>query len=205
MKHYLVTVVPSVLIATMISMAAAPPDPLALKRNQWQRLLDEKRFRFSESDTGILHSLSQYDGDCKINIIYDPKTWPLELLTFRFDRDGKEIISLRGHTKSVFRTVDRILFFADFHPSSAGCSVAAYDMNSGKLLWKTNLDAIPFPPHSAYQNEVMIDFLNLPGQHGKGNLLITGHETLRDYYEVLDRRTGRQLAYKRFSKRPMNR
>jgi hypothetical protein len=176
--------------------AADPPDPLAAKKEAWQKTLERMPFRFSESDAGVLFSLSQYGGDCKVHMIYDPKErWRL---TFRFERDGKEVLALHGHTGSVFRTVKNVLYFAHFPTASSGCTVAAYDLTTGKKLWETKLSAVGTPSHSAYSNHVTMGLSSLHDldKDGEGIVSITGRESFGDYIEILDRGSGKVLAHK---------
>ena len=97
-------------------------------------------FSFSDEEANCLYSLSQYSGDCDIHIIYEVKK--SAGLTFVFVRDGKQILALRGHSKSAFFSERNRLFFAHFGPDLTGCTVAAYDLSDGKTLWRTELKGI---------------------------------------------------------------
>src|SRR5262245_42070322 len=92
--------------ACFLALAAADgqaqPDPLAAKKATWQKTLDEAKFRFTDSEANMLFSLSQYLGDCKLHMIFDPKQ--RFKITYKFVRDDKEILSIDGHQGSVFRT-----------------------------------------------------------------------------------------------------
>lgn len=178
-----------------ISLTADAADSLA-KEQVWQETLEHCKFTFSESQAGVMYSLSQYGGDCKVHIITDPKAWPT--LTFKFERDGQEILALVGHKGSVFRTVKNVLYFAHFSFSTYGCTVAAYDLNNGKKLWETKLNAAGTGVHSAYWNQVTMGLSNSPDNEGDGIVSITGREEFGDYIEILDQKTGRVLAHKRY-------
>src|SRR5262249_29245779 len=155
--------------------------------------LEKTTFRFPVAGrVGVFYSLSQSAWDCKVHMVY-PATWRRGL-TFKFVRDGKEVLSIEGHTRSEFRAKNNVLYFADFLPSAAGCSVAAYDLKTGKKLWKTELNAAGCLDHSAYSNEVSMDL----GLEEHGIVTITGREAYGDYIEVLDRKTGKVLAHKRY-------
>ncbi len=185
------------LVAFNGSMAAEPPDPLAAKKVKWQKQLEETKFQFAADQTGLMYSLSQYiQGNYKIHVIYEPNLW--RNMTFKFERDGKEALTVSGHAHSVFRIDGNVLYFAHFPTNTAGCTVAAYDLAAGKELWKTQLNAVGFPPHSVYQNEVTLDWSGLPGldKEGEGSIKITGRESVGDYIEILDRTTGKVLAHK---------
>ena len=148
------------------SWATDQPDPLAAKKGAWQKVLEREKFRFSETQATAKYSVSQYCGDCKIDLVPDPK-WPKWVgnLTLIFKRDTKEVLVLPGHHLSVFRAVENVLYFADFNDSSAGCKVVAYDLTTGKKLWQTRLNAAECYTHSAYMNQVTrhaSDSVNVP-------------------------------------------
>jgi hypothetical protein len=173
-----------------------PADPLAAKKEAWRQTLEGMPFRFSEHHAGAQYSLSQNGGDCKVHVINDPNGWGR--LTFQFERDGKEILALNGHTGSVFRTANDVLYFAHFKDSSSGCTVAAYDLTAGKKLWQTKLNAVDLTAHSAYSNRVTMALSggHGPDEEGEGAVLITGQESFGDYVEVLDRASGAVLAHR---------
>jgi hypothetical protein len=157
----------------------------------WDRVVQRARFTFQENEANVLYSLSQYGGDCKIQIIYDPRR--RGALQFKFLREGEEILVLEGHAHSVFRTADNVLYFARYHPWGSGCSVAAYDLTSGRELWQSTLKGVGSVKHSAYRNLVNM------GMAGEA-ISIRGHESYGDYLEILDRKTGKRLAHRVFRK-----
>jgi hypothetical protein len=185
------------LVVFSCSTAAEPPDPLATKKEKWQKQLEETKFQFAKDQAGLMYSLSQcIRGDYKIHMIYDPKTW--WMMTFKFERDGKELLTIEGHDRSVFRIDGNVLYFAHFPTSTSGCTVTAYDLSTGKKLWETRLDAVGCPSHFAYMNQVTMDWSGLPelDKEGEGSIKITGRESFGDYIEILDRNTGKVLAHK---------
>jgi hypothetical protein len=196
MRYWTTAIVVISLSTGCLSPGADSPDPLVAKKEAWQRTLDRGSFCFPESDAGVLFSLSQYGGDCKVHMVYDPKEW--WRLSFRFERDGKEVLTLDGHTGSVFRTVKNVLYFAHYPRSTSGCTVAAYDLTTGKKLWETKLNAVGTPMHSAYSNRVTMGLSSLHDldKEGEGIVSITGRESFGDYVEVLDRGSGAILAHK---------
>jgi hypothetical protein len=186
-----------VLVTVGGMFAADPPDPLAARKELCKTALEIKEFRFpeSDSDSGLLHSLSQ-SGDFRVHLIYDPKhQWDLEI---KIERNGRELVSLWGHKASEFLIVRNVLYFANFDPSHTGCTVIAYDLTSSKKLWETELAAAEVPRHSAYSNRVKMTVERLTDldKEGEGEVVITGRESAGDYIEVLDQATGKQLAHK---------
>jgi hypothetical protein len=170
-------------------LAAEPADPLAAKKAAMHEALASLKFQFTEGQSGVITSLRQCDGDVRIHLIYDPKDWGK--LTFKFERDGKEVLSLYGHTASSFFICDHVLYFAHFSACSTGCAVAAYDLTTGKTVWKTRLSAVRPGWHSAYSNKVAME---LVGSKGEGVITVIGREAYGDYIEILDMLTGKVLA-----------
>jgi hypothetical protein len=124
-----------------------------------------------------------------------PQSWQI---TFKFVKDGKELLVINGHTRSVFRTRNNVLFFAHFPVAGSGCVVSAHDLSTGKELWKTTLSAVGTPKHSMYSNEVTMGLSGTTGADGKdeGVVSITGRGSFGDYIEIPDETTGKVLARK---------
>jgi hypothetical protein len=190
-------VILSIAMAATLTALAAEPDRLTVRGEAWQNVLErESSFEFSEADASMLFALSQFGGKCQIHMVYDPADWAH--IMFRFVRDGKELLAIKGHTISVFRTENNVLYFAHFSTSSQGCVVTAHDLGTGKKLWESTLKGIRRISHSGYTNEVTMGLGNLTGTEtkGEGVISIRGHEGFGDYVEILDRETGKVLARK---------
>ncbi|HEX8340484.1 MAG TPA: hypothetical protein VF624_06205 [Tepidisphaeraceae bacterium] len=187
--------------ATLAAVAAAEPDRLTVRGEAWQKVLERGAFQFSEANADVLYALSQFGGKCQIHMVYDPAKW--HQITFKFVKDGKEFIEIVGHKNSVFRTDKNVLYFAHFGTSMQGCTVTAYDLDSGEKLWETKLNAIPPASHSGYSNYVTMGLGRLGGteEEGEGVVSITGRESYGDYIEILDRTTGKVLAHRVYPQR----
>ena len=181
------------------SQSADPPDALAAKKEAWQKSLNSSKFSFPDSSPSVIDSLSQFRGDCRIHMIYDPNQHGLK---FKFERDGKELMTLTGHTQSSFRTDGKVLYFAHNPTSTTGCKVTAHDLSSGKKLWETELKAVGMVSHFGYSNAVMLHLTSLDklDKEGEGCVYIAGRESYGDYVEILDRATGKLLANKVYRK-----
>jgi hypothetical protein len=185
----------AMLLFPMASSAEDGTARLAQRKETWKKVLERDPFQFHEANVGVLYSLSQYGGDCEIHMIHYPKQ-PFRK-TFKFIRDGKEILSLEGHTGSAFRTVGNTLYFAHVPLGTSGCTVSAHDLTTGKKLWETNLSAVGTPSHSKYSNEVTMGVATFfEHRKGEGAISITGRESFGDYIEILDRQTGQVLGHK---------
>lgn len=144
-----------------------------------------------------------YDHDhIKVHMIVDPQHQ--HQLQFGFFDKDREIVSLRGHRYSSFRAEGNLLFFADFLPDGPGCSVAAYNLTTGKEIWRTKLHQKQPQGASAYRNRVNMILHSgyaLPSKKDDGTtstLQIMGSESYCDYVEVLDAKTGASLAIKHY-------
>jgi hypothetical protein len=187
-----------VVMATIsVVSTGAEPDRIALRSEAWKQSLDRQTFQFpTPENNDLLYYLSQFGDDCQVHIVYTRPGFPM--LTLRFERDGKELATIRGHTASVFRAEDRVLYFAHFWWNGNGCTVSAHNLESGQKLWETELKGVGSAVHSAYRNDVAIELSRLTGTEGpdEGVVYIKGRESKGDYIEVLDRKTGQLLANK---------
>ena len=189
---------PSIVIAATLTAArGAEPDRLNVRAAAWQKAIEQGPSTFNESSANVLYALSQFGGSCQIRMIYDPAK--RGALTFEFVKDGKLLVTIEGHQKSVFRAEKNVLYFAHFASHSPGCTVTAHDLDTGNKLWETKLNAVHMAAaHSLYSNEVTMGLASLTGTDdaGEGIVSIRGHETWGDYTEILDRATGELLAQK---------
>lgn len=175
---------------------------LAQRRSIWQEYLNSSPAKFNGYRETMLDSLSRYRGTPQVHLVFDANR-PFEF-DYRFVHKGREIISIRGHKHSSFCSRDNRLFFADYSPDMPGCAVVAYDLISGKELWKTKLHQEQPKAVSAYRNHVKVSLTSDPSAPGQqwekpGNVIeVRGSETYCDYIEALDAETGASLAIKNY-------
>lgn len=77
------------------------------------------------------------------------------------------------------------LFVAGYHNIATGSSLSAFDLRSGKLLWKADVTQMGVA-HSEYYNEVILSKYN-------HRLMLEGHEAGGKYLQVFDALTGKKL------------
>lgn len=106
---------------------------------------------------------------------------------------SREIYSWEGHANSVFRILDDRLYYARFHPSSSGGTIVAIDLNTGKEIWATPLDALGGVQHSAYRS-----VLNL--HCNRKVVWLYGNESFGHYIEFKRIDTGETVGHKIFPK-----
>jgi hypothetical protein len=179
------------------------PDQIARRVELWQQYLERRSFTFPRDERGLFTSLDHYSATCQLHIIISPK--PDYRISFKFVRDGREVLALPGHFEATFRTTDEKLYFANFSPLDvAGCTVSAYDLNSGSELWKTDdISHLKAGGASQYGNLVhlWLSRLNEVANEPEGAaIIVMGTETAGDYIAVLDRMTGVLLAHKKYKR-----
>jgi hypothetical protein len=156
------------------------PDELYYLDPKSQDIELPKTFAFSRGEANVEFSIRAYAGIGTVGYSGDLK----------LSLDGRDDLFVNAHRGSVFRGEKDKLYFADFNLRTVGGLVAAYDLSTGKMLWRTRLRAGGRPElHSVYRNEVTMDL-------SPKYVTVTGKESYRDYVEVLDRKTGEVLAYK---------
>lgn len=154
-----------------------------------QHLADRAKFDFDEKQASIWASVQAYEGDCEIHVLY--KKGNVDGVKVTFVRDGQEILTFFGHSRTVFAVREKVLYEARFWYNTNGCLVVARDLNNRKVLWATSLTGLGGLWHSAYHNAVNLRI--------EDSLIRTvGHEMAGDYLELLDRKTGRQVGHRVF-------
>ena len=108
--------------------------------------------------------------------------------------DGKELVAWEGHNRSVFTLQGDVLVYADFHPSSTGCSVVAFDLKAKKQLWKTQLHGIGPVTHFRYSNLVTLEIIN------NDAVQVFGNESFGQYLEIVDLKTGKTVGHRKYKK-----
>ncbi len=107
----------------------------------------------------------------------------------RVVKDGTVVHYFEGHLRTVFAVRDDVLYYADYHPSSSGCAVVAYDLRQHKQLWNTHLKGLGGVDHSKYHNAVHLGL-------EKYAVCVRGKESYGNYIEFVDLRTGKTVGHK---------
>src|SRR5258706_8759696 len=121
-----------------------------------QMELDANPWRWNDSDEGIFYSMSQpAAAEYQIELIRPPRGD--DQLTIRFVKKGKLVFSWEGHSRSVFALEGKTLVYARFQPYSPDCTLVAIDLDSGRELWRNDLQGVRKPVgSSAYRNRVLL-------------------------------------------------
>ena len=155
----------------------------------YQKLADDAKWDWQPERIGLLQSVMGYNGAYQIEIVKKPNTFGN--VTIRFTKDDKEAFTMEGSYATTFAGKDHILYYADYHPSSSGCSLVAYDLANKKTLWKTPLKGLGPIAHTRYSNRVAVD---LAGEAVK----VLGNESAGKYIEFVDLQTGKPVGHKVF-------
>ena len=152
------------------------------------------KWDWSKEKASLAYSIKQHLPDYEVERVREKEYYtPINIRT---KKDRKVIYSLEnGHENTVFTRWKDILYIAEYSPIATGCEVVALDLNTGKLLWKTQLEGIGPTGHSKYLNLVNIQ---TDGQ----KVIVTGNEAHGRYVEHLDLQSGRALANKKFNADP---
>lgn len=110
------------------------------------------------------------------------------ILTFGDSDDG---LSLPCHLFTDFECRDGILYYPIYKPRRSGCVVGAYELSSGKELWRSQLEASGAAKGMAMRNTVGIWV-------SEDVVVVRGHEGRTAYAEVFHRESGERLGHRRF-------
>lgn len=157
-------------------------------------LADDKtpQWRWEASQSSLLwcvyHQIT-YSRDPKLTCeITSPNTGnPLQHFKVRILSSGEELCAFDAHPLTVFIRKEHMLYVADFHYISTGCSIIAFDLKQRKQLWKTNLKGLELKGNDKYSNAVNL-------QYEKDQLIVYGKESAGRYIETLDPATGKTLS-----------
>lgn len=103
--------------------------------------------------------------------------------------DGtKHIYSWPAHRHTVFAMADGVLYTTRFAPESSGCTVAAINLTTARVLWERRLTALGPVEHSKYRNRVNLVVRD-------ATVIVYGNETAGRYIEAVDARTGALIRH----------
>jgi hypothetical protein len=175
------------------------PEPVsfAARQKEWQSKIDDvSKIPIQDMVGTALESFRRVPMDCPLYITHkapeDP--WENGSLSFKIESAGILRLSVGGHQDSAFAVADNVLYFLQYDTGREGGTVIAHDFNSGKQLWKTELEAAGLCGHFSYRNRIYLWLTS-------DAVEIAGHETCGTYAEVLDRATGKQLAHQVFDRK----
>ncbi len=165
-----------------LALAAAP---------DYQKLADDAKWEWKDDQATAAYSAKNLPADYKVDIAKKPDGFGV-VLKFK-NKDDKEILSIDGHTGTVFVVKDNILYYADYSGIATGCSLIAVDLTNGKKLWKTPLKGLGPIDHTKYRNAVALELV-------EGALRVLGNEAAGKYIEFVDPATGKTVGHKMFVK-----
>jgi hypothetical protein len=180
-------------LAALLSVAVAAPVPKPVTPD-WTAAIKDREFRFETSQAGITPCVeAARKAGAEVTVDGDPTRGSLEL---KVTLGGKPV-GVLAHVQTVFAIREGVLYVADFSPYASGCKVVAYELKTGKKLWNQNLEGLGPIDHTKYRNRVTLMAEKHPTAAGWA-VVVTGWEAAGRYLEVLDLRTGKQLAHKKY-------
>ena len=118
--------------------------------------------------------------------------------TFVYAKKGGPRVKVRGHRMTAAVVRGDSLYVTDYDIIATGCTVAAYNLATGKKAWAKELEGIGPVNHSKYRNYVAMAVERHPKVKDAFALVVTGWEAHGAYVEVIDLLTGEKLANKKF-------
>src|SRR5215212_7899446 len=99
----------AVSVPCLFTLAVAAPVDSAKLHAGWQAVLERRVFHFPKEGSNMIGSLIRFSADCNVHMVYDPKH--RDAIEYKFVRDRREVLSLKGHILSAFATGGDHLYF----------------------------------------------------------------------------------------------
>jgi hypothetical protein len=151
----------------------------------YQRKADAMEWRWSKERASRKYCIDEHLKDYETKILKGEWDDTIQILA-----EGKEVVSFKGHSWTVFTRLADTLYVADFGPISSGCSLFAYDLTNRKGMWRSKLQGIGPTSHSKYGNMINIEM-------DEGAILVFGNEVHGRYIEYVDPESGRTIGHKK--------
>ena len=183
---------PRALLLSLLVVATAVAAPVPKKpMKDYQKVADETEWRFPERKAITEQLQDEFKG-------FRAELVSIEGggigMTVRIANAKKEeLLKWETHVEVSYSQRDGVLYYTNFHPSSSGCAVVAFDLTAKKQLWKTALKGLGPIDHSKYRNDVRLEVLD------DDTVQVFGKESSGRYVEVVDRGTGKTVGHKVFA------
>jgi hypothetical protein len=175
-------------------LLVAPYGESADNQPDYQRIADGQPWVWKGEQANLFYCVTEQLGQFD-TVIECPKVDMSKprrgALTVRMLDGGKEVYSFQAERETVFACDGRVIYFAYPERGKTGCSVGAYDFRDKKELWRSRLKSMTNLGHSAYGNEVTIEYLGTV-------LVVRGNESLLRYIEYVDLKTGKTLGQREY-------
>ena len=166
------------------ALLAAPVEPGA---SHYQKVADGLIWKDPEKQTSpsFEDQLPGYQAEA-----VKDATDSLDRTTIHVRAGGRERCSWVERGDFAFLGRADVLYRADYHWTSSGCAVVAFDLKAGKELWKASLKGLGPVDHSKYRNRVWMERLD------ETVFAVYGHESAGRYVELVDYKSGRTVGHK---------
>ena len=174
------------LLATLSTAIGAPAPG-----NKYQEMADEMDWDWPKEKASLKYCSEHYKGAFELEMETATEQFARSTLLKFKDSEGKKFFSLLAHANTVFVEKGNVLYYTDFSPYSSGCTLIAYDLQTSKELWKTDLQGLGPIKHFKYRNTVALDIK-------EGTLRVLGNESSGKYVEFVDMKTGKTVGHRIF-------
>ncbi len=176
----------------VVASAVAAPVPKKPAKD-YQQVADETEWKFPERKAITDQLTDEFKGfRAELEAL---EAGGLGMTVLISNAKKEELLKWETQVMVSFAQRGGVLYYADFHPSSSGCSVVAFDLNAKKQLWKADLKGLGPIDHSKYWNDVRLEVLD-------GDAIqVFGKESAGRYVEIVDRGTGKTVGNKVFAEK----
>jgi len=154
-------------------------------------IANEAVWTWSDDVATLAHCVATHLANYEVKTVPDDGQAFHHDLEIRLFQGDKLILTINGHSETVFTRLGQVLFVSNHGPIRTGCEVYALDLKTGKELWRSHLEGIGPIMHSKYRNHVAIE-------NDGHAIIVRGKESSGSYIEYLDKDTGKTLANKAF-------
>jgi PQQ enzyme repeat len=189
MRAWLRLLTAAYLLASGMALFHVEAQDLSKSGIDYQKIADSASWGWEDENASPFCGIRLAGAKYNIVMISNPND--RDSLTFKVLKGEKEVYTWLGHAYTVFRIQEDRLYYARFHPSGSGGSVVAVDLNTGKELWDSPLQAIGPVEHSAYRN-----LMNLDANFDV--VWVWGNESNGRYLEYKDVTTGKTVGHRIF-------
>lgn len=149
---------------------------------KWQWHEDQKTLEYS-----ISKSLADSD-------LFEVQTVQVDDFPIDFDikivrkKDKSVVYTWRGHKYTMFLLSDETLYYVDFYFRTEEAMVIAYDLSSGSIKWKTELN------HKFFDHSLYLHFINM--RIFNNHIIIYSNQSYAEYVHILNKESGKIEGYR---------
>ncbi len=161
-----------------------------------------KHWVWSEEQESLKDHATKLFPELNVALIATPtsaRTWPANM-TLELSEGGRVLLRVdvwevprtggRYFSRTAIARSGSLVLVSEFSPISTGCSISAYDLESGMKVWHTDLEGLGPIDHSKYSNRVQMEVIDRV-------LVVRGWEAAGRYIECLSISDGRRVWHEK--------